>query len=122
MFQQRGTNQIAWAGTTSGNFGGFDAWLKDDDKGHIDIETNHGQLRLNLADVGHEPHRESLGGLDRAITVSRLPDESPYREIDYSMDVKLNSHRDHPLWVCVTTEDGFQAWSSPIYVVGKQGK
>ena len=22
---------------------------------------------------------------------------------------------DNPLWVCVTTEDGFQAWSSPIY-------
>jgi hypothetical protein len=26
---------------------------------------------------------------------------------------------DNPIWVCVTTEDGFQAWSSPIYAFNK---
>jgi len=28
----------------------------------------------------------------------------------------MRAHGDNPLWVCVTTEDGFQAWSSPIFV------
>ena len=117
LFEQRGKHEIAWASTTSGNFGGFDAWLRDSDKGTIEVETNHGSLSLALADVGHEPHRESMGGLDRAITVSRLPDESPHREISYSTEITLHPGRDDPLWVCVTTEDGFQAWSSPIYVI-----
>jgi hypothetical protein len=31
--------------------------------------------------------------------------------------VDLKPGADNPLWVCVTTEDGFQAWSSPIYVI-----
>lgn len=117
LFEQRGGNEIAWASTTSGNFGGFDTWLTDSDKGTLAIETNHGNLSLPLADVGHEPHRELMGGLDRAVTVSRLPDESPHREINLTTAITLQVGRDNPLWVCVTTEDGFQAWSSPIYVI-----
>ena len=117
LFEQRGDAEIAWATTTSGNFGGFDAWLNDSDRGSIDVETNHGNVTLALADVGHEPHRESLGGLDRAISIFRLPDVSSHREISFTTDVALHADRDDPLWVCVTTEDGFQAWSSPIYVI-----
>ena len=117
LFEQRGDAEIAWVTTTSGNFGGFDAWLNHSHKGSIDVETNHGNVTLALTDVGHEPHRESLGGLDRAISVFRLPDVSPHRELSFTTDVALHADRDDPLWVCVTTEDGFQAWSSPIYVI-----
>jgi hypothetical protein len=30
--------------------------------------------------------------------------------------VPLRASGDNPLWVCVTTEDGFQACSSPVFV------
>ena len=30
--------------------------------------------------------------------------------------MSIDDGRDNPLWVCVTTEDGFQAWSSPVFV------
>jgi len=39
------------------------------------------------------------------------------REIKFSEEVKLNSRGDTPIWICATTEDGYQAWSSPIYLI-----
>jgi hypothetical protein len=30
--------------------------------------------------------------------------------------IPLNSKGDNPLYVCLTQEDGHQAWSSPIYL------
>ena len=119
LFEQRGNDEIAWATTTSGNFGGFDVWLTNSDQGTVEIETNHGTLSLPLSDIDLEPHRHSMGGLDRAISVSRLPDKNPHRELKLTREVQLHPERDDPLWVCVTTEDGFQAWSSPIYVIDK---
>jgi hypothetical protein len=32
------------------------------------------------------------------------------------VEIPLDAAKDNPLWVCVTTEDGFQAWSSPVFV------
>ena len=36
----------------------------------------------------------------------------------FNMGVDLDASKDDILWVSVYTEDGFQAWSSPIYVIG----
>ena len=47
-----------------------------------------------------------------------LPEERLARELSFRREVKLEAARDNPLWVCVTTEDGYQAWSSPIYLFG----
>jgi hypothetical protein len=44
-----------------------------------------------------------------------LPEENPHRAIKTELEIPLKTDADSPLWVCVTTEDGFQAWSSPIY-------
>lgn len=117
LFEQRGEREIVWASTTSGNFGGCDVWLNADRKGRVEVDTNHGGLGLDLAEVGREPHRAELGGLDRALSVSRLPDRSPHREMSIDTRVVLHEGRDDPIWVCVTTEDGYQAWSSPIYFI-----
>jgi len=56
------------------------------------------------------------GGLERRIRVFRLPEENPHREMTERVSVPLAPEGDNPLWICVTTEDGFQAWSSPIFV------
>jgi len=48
-----------------------------------------------------------------------LPDANPHRRFVLEQEIPLTGGRDNPLHVCVTTEDGHQAWSSPIYVVPK---
>ena len=45
----------------------------------------------------------------------RLPDENPHLSLSTTLEIPLKASGDNPIWVCVTTEDGFQAWSSPIY-------
>jgi hypothetical protein len=47
--------------------------------------------------------------------VFRLPEVNPHRSVTHRLRVPLKAQGDNPLWVCVTTEDGFQAWSSPIF-------
>ncbi|MGI9598526.1 MAG: hypothetical protein ACR2QK_20335, partial [Acidimicrobiales bacterium] len=63
-----------------------------------------------------------VGGLERRLRVFRLPDENPHRECTFSVDVPLAARRDNPLWVSVFTEDGHQAWSSPIFVFGDDSR
>ena len=56
------------------------------------------------------------GGLERRITTFRFPDVNPHREMTEQIEVDLRPAGDNPLWVSVYTDDGFQAWSSPIFV------
>jgi hypothetical protein len=46
-----------------------------------------------------------------------LPDENPHLSFEGAVAIPLEAGRDNPVWICVTTEDGHQAWSSPVYVV-----
>ena len=56
------------------------------------------------------------GGLERRLRVLRLPVMNTQKSLFESVPVDVSENGDNPLWVCVTTEDGFQAWSSPIFV------
>ena len=116
LLAQNGSDTIEFNAMTTGNFGGFDVWLNDADAGEIDIATNHGSLRLPMADVGIEDHHLDAGGLERAVRVFRLPAENTHREMKYSTKIPIHPSKDNPIWICVTTEDGFQAWSSPVFV------
>ena len=109
------SDTVEWDAMTTGNFGGFDVWLHEGPSAELDISTNHGSLRVDLADVGYEDCSLDAGGLARQIRVFRLPDDNPHTSLSASFDVALAPQGDNPLWVCVTTEDGFQAWSSPIF-------
>jgi hypothetical protein len=55
------------------------------------------------------------GGLERQIRAFRLPEEISKLSLSTTLEIPLKASGDNPVWVCVTTEDGFQAWSSPIY-------
>ena len=57
-----------------------------------------------------------VGGLERRLRVFRLPFANPHREVRHRIKIPLKTNIDNPLWICVTTEDGFQAWSSPVFV------
>ena len=116
LLEQRGSDTVIWKTVTTGNFMGFDAWLSNN-SGLLDISTNHGKMKVDLEKVGLHDNKLDLGGLDKMITIFRLPSKNLKREIKFSEEVKLNSRGDTPIWICATTEDGYQAWSSPIYLI-----
>ncbi len=116
LLQQKGSDSVVWETLTTGNFGGFDAYLNGDTGDRLRVASNHGDLERPLADIGLEDEILEAGGLERRIRVFRLPDVNPHREMTRTLTVPVKPDGDNPLWVCVTTEDGFQAWSSPIYI------
>ena len=116
LFEQRGSAQLAFESVTTGNFAGVDLWL-DNDEATLSIKTNHGDLAISLADLGLDTVVLDCGGLERQISVTRLPDTVLPESLAFERKVTLHGGKDNPVWVCVTTEDGHRAWSSPIYFV-----
>jgi hypothetical protein len=45
-----------------------------------------------------------------------MPAINPVYELQDNIQVPLKPRGDNPLWVRVTTEDGNNAWSSPIFI------
>ena len=115
LLERRPPDTVVWDALTTGNFGGFDAYLAPGAGGRLEITTNHGTLTADLDDLGLADVVLDAGGLGRQVRAFRLPLENPHREVSFTTRVALTAPGDNPLWVCVTTEDGFQAWSSPIY-------
>ena len=107
---------LVWDAITTGNFGGFDAWLDEGPGATLAIRTNLVDATLPLAEVGLDDTIFAAGGLERRIVVYRLPEENPHRALDGAVQIPLAPTGDNPLWVRVTTEEGHQAWSSPIYL------
>ncbi len=116
LLEQRGSDTIEWNAITTGNFGGFDVWLDETENAALDLTSNHGAIKNSLGEIGLEDIALHAGGLERKIRVFRLPGKNPHRELTHSLRIPLKTNVDNPLWICVTTEDGFQAWSSPIFV------
>ena len=116
LFEQRGSAQLAFESVTTGNFAGVDLWLNNH-AASLSVKTNHGDLEIRLADLGLEAVTLDCGGLERQITVTRLPDTPLAQSLAFDRQVTLQGGVDNPVWVCVSTEDGHRAWSSPIYFV-----
>jgi hypothetical protein len=116
LFEQRGSNVVVWDTVTTGNFMGFDAWLAPDLKGRLAIATNHGELTIDLAAMGVEDTVLEAGGLARRLKALRLPGTRLSRTMKIEREIALKSDGDNPIWICATTEDGFQAWTSPVYL------
>ena len=116
LFEQRGSSQLAFESVTTGNFAGVDLRLSSADA-TIRVKTNHGDIEIRAADLLVEPHARDCGGLDRRLTICRLPDDDLPSTLAFERSVALRQKGDSPIWVCVTMEDGHRAWSSPIYFV-----
>ena len=116
LLEAQGDDTIAFEAITTGNFGGFDVWLENWEGASLSLVTDQGTLNAPLSEVGLEDTSVACGGLEKQLKVFRLPDESSAKELSANLEVQLHANSDNQLWVCVTTEDGFQAWSSPIFV------
>lgn len=115
--EREGDHALSWRSITTGNFSGFDATLREAEAGRLVIETPQGNIDLAVAEIGYEPSTFAYGGLDRKLTVYRLPDINRCLSVALEQTVPLHGGRDNPLYVSVITEDGHQAWSSPIYAI-----
>jgi hypothetical protein len=115
LFEQRGSDTVIWKAVTTGNFMGFDTWVSGE-AGELTIDTNHGEMHINLKEIGLEDQIFDAGGLNRQICAFRLPSEPLNREMSINKTIELDALGDNQIWICVTTEDGYQAWSSPSYV------
>jgi hypothetical protein len=102
---------------TAGNMMGFDLWLDAIMEATLYVETGNGSVDLDLGKLGYGERVFEMGGLARQVRVLRLPDENPHLSFEGAVAIPLEAGRDNPVWICVTTEDGHQAWSSPVYVV-----
>jgi hypothetical protein len=113
---QRGEDGLAWQSFTPGSLAGFDAWLDNANEGTLSLHTPHLECDIPVQDIGFKPKIFDCGGLDRKVTIQRMPDEASSREMQITRRIDLRKSGDNPLYVCVTQEDGQQAWSSPIYI------
>jgi hypothetical protein len=104
-----------WQALTTGGHGGFDCWLADRDTGAVTVETTLVQFTLPIASIGPHETVYEAGGLAYRVRVSRSPDTNPHTHLRLQRTVPLRTSGDNPLYVCVTQEDGNQAWSSPYF-------
>lgn len=93
--------------------------LGEPKSGILRIECQQGSVETSIADIGLEPKLTEFGGLDRKLLIYRMPDENQCRYAVLEHSIAITADKDNPLYVCVTTEDGHQAWSSPIYVISR---
>ncbi|MEO1207771.1 MAG: DUF3604 domain-containing protein [Pseudomonadota bacterium] len=112
-----GATDVRWEALTTGNFGGFDAWLGDAQSGTLTVTTPLVSFELPVSEIGIEDRvYDASGILPRFIKVFRLPDANPGRTFQFEAAVALKEDGDNPIFIRVTLEDGTRAWTSPMYV------
>ena len=116
LLQQCSDTEIEWDSVTTGNFIGFDIWLDESSNGQLVLDTNDIKTNLALNDIDFEDIVFETGGLDRKLRIFRMPQTNNIFEMKDSITVPLKPTGDNPIWVKVTTDDGYNAWSSPIFI------
>ena len=102
---------------TTGNLAGIDLWLDQAKNGSIKIETNVVSGEIDLSMLAGDRITFEGGGLDRKISVYRLPENDWSRRLALNHTVAFAGKADLPVYVRLTQADGNQAWSSPIYLI-----
>ena len=113
--QECSAQTLSWKAVTSGNYGGIDLWLAGSG-GRISVNTKHASVDVPMSDLGVEEMVVDAGGLDRKLTLQRLPTEPEARHVTHSVKCSVKSKGDTRLYVRVQQIDGHRAWSSPIYL------
>ncbi len=109
---------LAWTSVTTGNLAGIDLWLEHARRGLLELETNILSGRVDLAALADDTITFNGGGLDRRLSVYRLPEADWSHRIACEHVVARTGTADLPVYVRVTQADCHQAWSSPIYLIG----
>jgi hypothetical protein len=113
--QKQDAAGLTWKAVTTGNYGGIDLWLEGD-AGRLAFKTAPVSGEVSLADLGVEPRVFAAGGLDRAVTLQRLPEVMAERCLTLRRRIKVRAKGDTRLYIRVQQEDGHRIWTSPIYL------
>jgi hypothetical protein len=108
--------KLSWQSITTGGFAGVEAVLTDADAGSLAIETELVRESLSVAEIGIKERNFKAGGLDRRLSLYRLPDVNTARHAAPEFSITLEKAKRNPIFVRITTEDGHRAWTSPVYV------
>ena len=102
---------------TTGNYGGIDLWLGAQASGQISVKTGPAVVTADIAELGVDEMVTDAGGLDRKLTLQRLPDVVEETRAAFDLTVPVQDVGDTRLYVRVQQIDGHRAWSSPIYLM-----
>lgn len=115
--EQVSETELHWRALTTGNFGGFDAWVRDAYGGTLKIETPLVSCGVPLEEIGYEDEiMDASGVLPRFMRIFRLPAENTHRTMTITRELPLKDSGDTTLFIKLTQEDGNVAWTSPVYL------
>ena len=114
--QQVSDTEVEFNFLTTGNFLGFDVWLDTVENATFVIESTHTNDTIQVDTLNTTSHVIQAGGLDRKVSVTRLPDTLTALSSTTKTPIPISPQGDTPIWIRIATEDGHMAWSSPIYV------
>src|SRR5262249_53295402 len=108
---------LAWSSVTTGNLAGIDIWLDEECRGKLRLQTNIVSEEVDLAFLADNGLVSHGGGLDRQISIYRLPETDWSTRVTLDHVARFSGSADLPVHLRVTQADGHQAWSSPIYLI-----
>ena len=109
-------NTVHWDNVTTGGFHAVDIWLENAAHGLLRLRNSNTEFCVDLANLGEEDFVYDLGGLGKAIRITRLPGESLAKGIQGNVNLPLTVAQERCLYLRVCFEDGHVAWTSPIYL------
>ena len=115
--RDEGPQGLTWTAVTTGNFGAIDLWFAKAGAGVVTIETNHGELVVDLATWDGTARSVKAGGLGRGFCCIALPETMHETTAVLERVIETAPGTERRLYVRVEQEDGHRAWSSPIYVL-----
>jgi len=113
--KQQSDTRVAWKAVTTGNYGAIDLWLEKGE-GTLRFDTTPVSGEVAINELGIEPRIFDAGGLDRRISLQRLPDAMIETSLSLRRKIKLRPNGDTRLYIRVQQEDGHRIWTSPIYM------
>ena len=116
--RRQDSRSATWKAVTTGNYNAIDLWLQRR-SGRIAFATKPISGECAIGDIGLDEMVFDAGGLERAVTLQRLPDLMTTTKVVHSVPVQIRRDGDTRLHVRVQQEDGHRAWSSPIYLFRK---
>lgn len=109
-------SRVEWSSSTNGDSDGIVLEF-DGEPSSICFISGEIQYDIDLAEVAEGGLEIPVdGGLDRVLSVRRLPEEEPPRQVETSFRPAELATGVNPYFVRVRQSDGHMAWSSPMFV------
>jgi len=113
--KEQSDTRVAWKAVTTGNYGAIDLGLEKSE-GTLRFKTAPVSGEVAINELGIEPRIFDAGGLDRRISLQRLPEAMTETSLRLRRKITLPPNGDTRLYIRVQQEDGHRIWTSPIYM------